>query len=50
MLTITCCQLGIPYRGCGGKYVPPKNGTLSGVTKTFIGHPPRPVVICTKFI
>ena len=40
-------QLGSPCRGCGGKYVPPKNGTCSGVAKTFSGQPPWPVIACT---
>ena len=41
-------------RGCaprapsrGGKYVPPKNGSRSGVSQTLIGQPPDPVSACT---
>ena len=38
---------GMPIREVGGQYVPPKNGCSSGVRKTDIGQPPRPVSICT---
>ena len=38
---ISCRKLGL------GKYVPPKNGSPSGVMNTVIGHPPRPVIACT---
>ncbi len=31
----------------GGKYVPPKNGSRSGVSHTLIGQPPDPVSACT---
>ncbi len=41
--TSTCRKAGIPRRGSGGKYVPPKNGSPSGVAKTVIGQPPWPV-------
>ena len=39
----TCRNAGIPCRGSGGKYVPPKNGSPSGVRKTVIGQPPCPI-------
>ena len=41
---------GICQRSSGGKYVPAKNGTPSGVRKTVIGHPPLPVIACTAVI
>jgi hypothetical protein len=34
----------------GGKYVPPKKGSRSGVRKTLIGHPPLPVIAWTAFM
>jgi hypothetical protein len=37
----------MPCRSAGGKYVPPKNGSPSGVTKQFSGQPPEPVIACT---
>ncbi len=40
-------KLGSPWRSSGGKYVPPKNGSPSGVRNTVIGHPPCPVIACT---
>ena len=40
-------KLGSPCRGAGGKYVPPKNGSPSGVRKTVIGQPPCPVSATT---
>ena len=40
-------QLGMPIRGPGGKYVPPKNGTCSGVMNTLSGQPPWPVIAWT---
>ena len=47
MASRTCVHAGIPGRGDGGKYVPAKNGTWSGVQKTFSGQPPWPVIACT---
>src|SRR5437762_6756627 len=41
---------GCPHRAKGGKYVPPKKGFRSGVTKTFKGQPPDPVIACTAVI
>ena len=38
----TCRNAGSPWRGSGGKYVPPKNGSPSGVRNTVIGQPPLP--------
>ena len=38
----TCWNAGSPWRGSGGKYVPPKNGSPSGVRNTVIGQPPLP--------
>ena len=38
----TCRKPGSPWRGSGGKYVPPKNGSPSGVRNTVIGQPPLP--------
>ena len=38
---------GRPWRGSGGKYVPPKNGSPAGVRKTVIGQPPPPVSATT---
>ena len=32
--------------GSGGKYVPQKNGSPSGVMNTVIGQPPCPVIAC----
>ena len=43
----TCWKLGSPCRGSGGKYVPPRNGSPSGVRKTVIGQPPCPVSATT---
>ena len=43
----TCGQDGMPLRGSGGKYVPAKYGTPSGVRNAFSGQPPRPVIACT---
>ena len=40
-------EAGSPCRGSGGKYVPPKNGSPSGVRKTVIGQPPLPVSATT---
>ena len=33
-----------------GKYVPPKKGFRSGVRKTVIGQPPRPVIASTALM
>ena len=38
----TSRNAGMPWRCTGGKYVPPKNGSPSGVRKTVIGQPPWP--------
>ena len=43
----TSWNAGMPCRGAGGKYVPPQNGSPSGVRKTVIGHPPWPVSATT---
>ena len=43
----TCRKLGRPWRGSGGKYVPPQNGRPSGVRKTVSGQPPCPVSATT---
>ena len=43
----TCRKAGRPWRGSGGKYVPPKNGSPAGVTNTVIGQPPWPVSATT---
>ena len=40
-------KLGSPWRGSGGKYVPPRNGSPAGVRKTVIGQPPWPVIDTT---
>ena len=40
-------EAGIPWRGSGGKYVPPQNGSPSGVRNTVIGQPPWPVSATT---
>ena len=45
--TSSWAKLGSPCRGSGGKYVPPKNGSPSGVRKTVIGQPPLPVSATT---
>ena len=39
---------GRPQREVGGKYVPPWNGSRSGVSQTLIGQPPDPVVAWTN--
>ena len=36
----TWVNAGVPCRGSGGKYVPAKNGSPSGVRMQVIGHPP----------
>jgi hypothetical protein len=43
----TCVNAGSPCRGSGGKYVPPKKGSPSGVRKTVMGQPPLPVSATT---
>ncbi|GIW73141.1 MAG: hypothetical protein KatS3mg102_2683 [Planctomycetota bacterium] len=44
----TIINEGRPCRGSGGKYVPPKNGSPSGVQNTDKGQPPSPAVACTN--
>ena len=40
----TCGNDGSPCCGTGGKYVPAKNGSPSGVRNAVSGHPPLPVM------
>ena len=40
-------KAGMPWRGSGGKYVPPANGSPSGVRNTVIGQPPLPLIATT---
>ena len=46
MLVSTWRNDGSPCRGIGGKYVPAKNGSPSGVRNAVSGQPPLPVIAC----
>ena len=47
MASSTRRNAGMPWRSSGGKYVPAKNGSPSGVRNAVIGQPPEPVMAWT---